>query len=309
MNEIQVDYTPANIAIVDREGFEQSINEIVKKYRGYVVTADTLKEDRSTRADLNKVLKQIDTKRKEIKKEFNAPLDEFQNWIKKAQKPLEETITFIDKGIKELEEQEKAKRIDIIRDEFKQRTQDTEIDSRVFESLIIDLAKAINFNKDFKPKNSLTDSIDFAVEKEKRALEEKKKNRNTVSTIAFNNNLSDAPYIRLLDEGRELNDVLELLNRDAEFEKEKKAREEEKAQLKAAESSPNPVEEVPPANVNEEPSKAPEEVSEPSSDPYPAKLSIAITLKSEADKNKFKNLLISNGFGIYDVIEFTSVDK
>lgn len=310
MDEIQVNYTPANISIVDREGFEKSINEIVKKYRGYVVTVDTLKEDRATRADLNKVLTQIDTKRKDIKKEFNLPLDEFQSWIKKAQKPLEETICFIDKGIKELEAQEKTKRMDVIRQAFQKEVESSEVDSRIFEPLIENLAKAINFNKDFKPKKSLQESIAFAVEKEKRALKDLQKNKQTVSEMAFQHDFSDTPYTRLLDEGRELNEVIALLNQDIQKKEAQQAKallEREQEVVVERQNMPNLKHDQEQINSNdsiEQPAKEPVEAT----NPYPAQLAISITLKSEEEKNRFKTLLVSNGFGLYEVTSFTSVE-
>lgn len=308
MDEIQVNYTPANISIVDREGFERSINEIVKKYRGYVVTVDTLKEDRATRADLNKVLMQIDTKRKDIKKEFNLPLDEFQSWIKKAQKPLEETICFIDKGIKELEAQEKMTRMDIIRQAFQKEVEGTEIDSRIFEPLIENLAKAINFNKDFKPKKTLQESINFAVEKEKRVLEDLKKNKQTISDMAFQHDFSDSPYTRLLDEGRDLNEVIILLNQDIQ----KKEAQQAKALLESKQAPVVENQSVPEQLKQEQESTVSDiSVEEPEKEvnnPYPAQLAISITLKSEEDKNRFKTLLVSNGFGLYEVTSFTSIE-
>jgi predicted outer membrane protein len=84
MNEITVTVQNAIINIEDREKVEQQINEIAKKYSGYLPTADTLTGDKATRASLRKVRKALDDKRKNVKSEYNEPLKEFENWVKKS---------------------------------------------------------------------------------------------------------------------------------------------------------------------------------------------------------------------------------
>ena len=43
MQELQVKITQAQVEIIDREKFEQNINEVVTKYQNYTVTASTIK--------------------------------------------------------------------------------------------------------------------------------------------------------------------------------------------------------------------------------------------------------------------------
>lgn len=42
MQELQVKVTQAQVEIIDREKFEQNINEVVAKYQNYTVTAASL---------------------------------------------------------------------------------------------------------------------------------------------------------------------------------------------------------------------------------------------------------------------------
>ena len=58
MQELQVKVTQAQVEIIDREKFEQNINEVVTKYQNYTVTAATIKDDKQTLADLRKLDKQ-----------------------------------------------------------------------------------------------------------------------------------------------------------------------------------------------------------------------------------------------------------
>lgn len=70
MQELQVKVTQAQVEIIDREKFEQNINEVVAKYQNYTVTASTIKDDKQTLADLRKLDKQVSDERIRNKKEI-----------------------------------------------------------------------------------------------------------------------------------------------------------------------------------------------------------------------------------------------
>jgi len=59
MQELQVEITQAKVKIIDREKFEQNINEVVTKYQNYTVTASTIKDDKQVLANLRKQIRHI----------------------------------------------------------------------------------------------------------------------------------------------------------------------------------------------------------------------------------------------------------
>ena len=59
MSEISVAFEPAKIEVLDREKFEKQINSIAEANSNRVVTAETLKDDKSTRAELRKLYKSL----------------------------------------------------------------------------------------------------------------------------------------------------------------------------------------------------------------------------------------------------------
>lgn len=308
MEEIKVNYTPAVIQIDDRTGFENYIVEVAKKYDGYIVTAETFKQDKAVRADLNRLIKQIDDNRKTVKRDFNQPLNEFETWLKSAVEPLTSAINVIDTGIKELEEMNRIYRVNALENVLAEKADAYTLDIRLFNDKIQEWAKkATNFTKDFAVKQSVIEEMDFLVEKECRIREEREKNRSIISTFAFDNNLSDTPYLRLLEEGKEVNEVLEILHSDTQ-------REKERAELLQAEQARKQAEQQEQVSAHfekeflgaQEPPQAPQQEQQEQSGLYPAQLSIAITLTSEADKERFKQLLLANGFA-YDVLSFRSV--
>lgn len=321
IQEIRVDFEPAIINIAEREQFEQYVNEVVTKYKNYTVSAETLKDDRATRALLNKLVKQIDDKRKEVKREFNKPLDEFTAWVKKASEPLNKTVASIDKSIKELEEHEKQIRSEIIRAEIQNLTKESGIDHRIFEGMVAEWSKAANFNKDFKPKKTLQDSMSYAVEQERLKQEEIKKNKKNISNFAFMSGISDTPYIRMYDDGKEVSEIIEIMNEDIANEKSRK--EAEEAQRKAEEQKRQELvnqqlekdfngqyeqkqvqEEAPSEQV------IPKEIETPSKSEKLKKryrATIEIEFESLEDKDQWKRCMMANGFGEFKAIDFKEI--
>lgn len=226
MNEIKVSVQNAIINIEDREKVEQQINEIAKKYRGYLPTADTLTGDKATRASLRKVRKALDDKRKNVKSEYNVPLKEFEDWVKKALKPLDDAIDAIDKGVKEIEENERQIRLSVVKVAFTEKAESAGIDPRIFAENYDKYLVAANFTAHKKLKSGILDEIEVAVQYEVQKQEGRKNDIASISEIALERNLTAEPYIRELDNGKGLNEILQDMLRDAKAQDEARAKRE-----------------------------------------------------------------------------------
>ncbi|EKF50673.1 DUF1351 domain-containing protein [Lactococcus garvieae] len=317
MNEISVAFEPAKIEVLDREKFEEQINNIAEANSNRVVTAETLKDDKSTRAELRKLYKSLNDEKIRIKKEYNKPLSEFETWFKKAVAVLDKAISQIDDGVKEVEFKQKEERKEIVRAELLELTKDLELDSRIFEVMVEDWAKASNFN-DYKPKKTLQDSMSYAVEQERLKQEEIKKNKENISNFAFMSGISDTPYIRMYDDGKEVSEILEIMNED--IAKEKARKEAEDVQRKAEEQKRqelvnqqlekdfNGQVEQPQVQVEAPPEQAlPKEVETPSDPAEPKKnyrATIEIEFDSIEEKDRWKQCMQANGFGDFKAISF-----
>ena len=108
MQELQVKVIHAQVEIIDREKFEQNINEVVTKYQNYTVTTSTIKDDKQVLADLRKLKKQISDERIKIKRELSQSVDEFDKYIKDTSEPMDKVIDKIASDVKEFEEHQKA---------------------------------------------------------------------------------------------------------------------------------------------------------------------------------------------------------
>lgn len=320
MSEISVAFEPAKIEVLDREKFEKQINSIAEANSNRVVTAETLKDDKSTRAELRKLYKSLNDEKIRIKKEYNKPLTEFETWFKKAVAVLDKAIGQIDEGVKEVEFKQKEERKEIVRAELLELTKDLELDSRIFEVMVEDWAKASNFN-DYKPKKTLQDSMSYAVEQERLKQEESRKNKKNISNFAFMSGISDTPYIRMYDDGKEVSEILEIMNED--IAKEKSRKEAEEAQRKVEEQKRQEL-------VNQQLQKdfngqdeqtqlqeeklservLPEEVETPSKSEEPKKryrATIEIEFESLEDKDRWKRCMVANGFGEFKATDFKEI--
>jgi len=82
------------------------------EYKGVVYeTADeaAMKKDK---ADLNRIINQIEDERKRIKKECMAPYDAFERQVKDVLLPLREAVAFVEKGLSDIEASYRQKKRD-----------------------------------------------------------------------------------------------------------------------------------------------------------------------------------------------------
>lgn len=78
VKDIEIDFKPAVINILEEEKFKEYINRVVAEYTGHVPSVENLTVDRKTRASLNKLITKIETRRKEIKNQL-MPLTQSLN--------------------------------------------------------------------------------------------------------------------------------------------------------------------------------------------------------------------------------------
>lgn len=115
MNEVMVkdftvDFKAPEITVANEEQLANAIKQYASKYDGLVVTEETLADAKKARADLNKLSKAINDRRKEIKREYNDPLKKFESKVKQWDSNLHNAMDSLDVGINELKEREVAER-------------------------------------------------------------------------------------------------------------------------------------------------------------------------------------------------------
>lgn len=221
MQELQAKVTQAQVEIIDREKFEQNINEVVAKYKNYVVTASTIKDDKKVLADLRKLSKQISDERIKIKRELSKSADEFDEYIKATEKPLTDTISKIAKDVKDFEDHQKALRLDTVKSYIANRSAEYMLDPRIFDEKALEYIKAGDFMADgVTLKKATMQSLDDLVTFEFQKQQEFEKAKSAISGQCEEYGMTDQPYLRMLRD-LTLVEVLEQIKADYAFEKQK----------------------------------------------------------------------------------------
>lgn len=221
MQELQAKVTQAQVEIIDREKFEQNINEVVAKYQNYVVTASTIKDDKKVLADLRKLSKQISDERIKIKRELSKSADEFDEYIKATEKPLSDTIFKIAKDVKDFEDHQKALRLDTVKSYIANKSAEYMLDPRIFDEKALEYIKAGDFMADgVTLKKATMQSLDDLVTFEYQKQQEFEKAKSAISGQCAEYGMTDQPYLRMLRD-LTLVEVLEQIKADYAFEKQK----------------------------------------------------------------------------------------
>ena len=234
MQELQVKITQAQVEIIDREKFEQNINEVVTKYQNYTVTASTIKDDKQVLANLRKLDKQVSDERIRNKKLLSEPADEFDKYIKQAIQPLKDIIDKIDVDVKEFEAHQKVVRLDTVKAYISNKSAEYMIDPRVFDEKATEYIKASDFMVDgMTLKKATMKSLDDMVTFEFQKQQELEKSKSAISGLCAEYGMTDSPYIRMLRD-LTLAEVFEQIKADYAFQKEKQELERARQELEQA---------------------------------------------------------------------------
>ena len=117
---------------------KKEIAERTLPYKGLIVTEDAIPTAKADLAKLRKLEKAIDDRRKDVKKEYNAPYMEFEAKVKDILSDIQEAIGNIDSQVKGFEKQADDEKLSQIQ--------------KFFGLAFDELAKDIRFEKVYNPK-------------------------------------------------------------------------------------------------------------------------------------------------------------
>ena len=106
MNEmiVSVEQTNGILNISNYDEIKANVQASMELYKTMVFTEDTLIEAKSTVATLRKLSKCLDDKRKDVKRRYMQPYEEFEDKIKELQQIIAEPIELIAQQTKEYED-------------------------------------------------------------------------------------------------------------------------------------------------------------------------------------------------------------
>ena len=115
-NQLHIEFNAGTVNFPTFEQAKETLDAMINKYRNLVVTADkeSVKSAKETRAELNKIAKALEDKRKEIKKEFEKPLKKAETQLKELVGIVNVAADEIKAQLDEVEEQRKREKMTVV---------------------------------------------------------------------------------------------------------------------------------------------------------------------------------------------------
>ena len=204
-----------------RESFEKDLIEATEKYKDYIPTAGTLKDDKAKRAEFNKLIESKNRIRIDTKNLLSETANTWDSYAKSIIEPFATVVSEFDKGIKEIEEHQRQLKIDTVKSYIANKSAEYMLDPRLFDEKALEYVKAGDFMADgVTLKKATMKSLDDMVTFEFQKQEEYKKTISAISGQCAEYGMTDQPYIRMLKD-MTLVEVLEQIKADYAFEKQK----------------------------------------------------------------------------------------
>lgn len=240
LENIQINFEPAKVAFSDFGAFEAGIEQAVAKYGTFDLEVNTIEEVKQARTDLNKLSQNLEDRRKEIKGKINEPYAEFEKAYKAPYSKLKGLIDTLKQQIDGYEENQKALRKDAVRNWFKEKAVEGNLDPEIFEQYLDGFTKAGQFKKDsFQLLKKTEAELEAIVMDELQKQNQKDQDISIISSQCATHNIGPATYIRAYESGQTLAEVIDSINKDIESAKlfkeqqeaRKRAEEERKAEI------------------------------------------------------------------------------
>lgn len=311
LETIEPIYTPGKISF-DFEAFDKAIQTAVSELSDEQL--DNLEYD-DIKQEITRykgLYDKLETKRKDIAKIYKNPLTEFEGDLKKSCKPLEGLLETLRAKRDEIDEHQRLLRVDHVRSVFEEKCELAGLDKDTFKDKYAEFSlKGCFKSKKMELKKETADKIDALVLAEYDRLEEYKANTAMVEEQALDYELPTEPYIKLLQIGKPLVEVIKQMKKDRDVAIERKQQAEAKQKAEAARlaeieamAQQSANEEIKAVNAETgeviEDTKPVEEVPSKPVEPY--KVNLALTFHGgENQWHQFAKLLDDN-FVNYEIL-------
>lgn len=198
----------------NKEELEAAVRQKIASYENVVYTEDNMKQAKADRAELNKLTKAIEERRKKVKKIINEPYSIFEAELKEILALIQEPVGIIDRQVKAFEDQQKDEKKKSIR--------------KSYDEVIGDLAEVLPFEKVFESRYlNQTYKLATAQADVKAKVEKVRTDLETIDSLEskFKLNAKDV-YIKTLDLSKALAENKRLSDLEEKLEAEKKRKEE-----------------------------------------------------------------------------------
>ena len=290
-----------------RESFEKDLIEATEKYKDYIPTAGTLKDDKAKRAEFNKLIESKNRIRIDTKNLLSETANTWDSYAKSIIEPFATVVSEFDKGIKEIEEHQRQLKIDTVKSYLANKSAEYMLDPRLFDEKALEYVKAGDFMADgVTLKKATMKSLDDMVTFEYHKQQEFEKAKSAISGLCAEYGMTDSPYIRQLKD-LTLAEVFEQIKADYEFEKQKEElrQAQERVERDRQEQAPKSTETP---NFDPETGEILDGEQIPQNEPnalrgaendlkrYTQKMTLEVYFVDTAEKDRFKATLEQAGF-------------
>lgn len=237
LENIKPIYVPGKITL-DFDGLDKAIALAVAQLEDKKIDELDYKEIKDQITRYKALDDGLDAERKKIAKNFKNPLDEFEKRLAKSRTPLGELLEKLRKIRDDIDEHERLLRVDVVRTTFEDKCMVAGIEKSTFADKYDEysLKKYFKTGK-YELKKTTLDEMDALVLSEFDALEEYKANKQAIQEQAQEYDLPADSYIRHLEDGKSLVDILKMMksDRDAEIARKEQKEAQEKAEAERLE--------------------------------------------------------------------------
>lgn len=278
----------------NKEELKGYLEQQLTKYEGLVVTAETEKDCKKVKTELGKLETAIEDFRKTTKKSLSAPIAQFESDCKELVSLIQEVKNPIDKQLKEIENNRKAEKEVLIREEISKIVTEYSLDEKHSAQIDIKaswLTKTMSINK-------ITTEIKNLAESLKIAQTSVERNKDVIKTTCGMHNsrlkqpLDATGWIALLEKGEDVHEIVAKIHEEGKRRLATEIEEEEK-EAREILNAPEP-----------EPVKH-EEPVEPIYRPKQDEPIMSATIKlygTQQQFKAFKNIMASIGMH-YDIVK------
>ena len=207
----------------NKEELEAAVRAKIAGYENVVYTEENIKAAKNDRAELNKLIKAIEERRKQVKNIINEPYAVFEAELKEITALINEPVALIDQQVKAFEEKQKKEKKAAIK--------------ATYDENIGDLTEVLPFEKIFDSRYlNQTYKLATAQKEIVDKIDTVKTDLETIDSLdsKYKLNAKDV-YIKTLDLSKALAENKRLADLEEKLEAERKAAEAKKAQEAAAE--------------------------------------------------------------------------
>lgn len=311
LETIEPVYTPGAIKF-DFEKFDAAIQAAVSELSDEQLESLEYNDIKKEITRYKGLIDKLDDKRKGIGRIYKDPLTEFESNLKTSLNPLKALLNKLRAKRDEIDEHKKTLRIDHVRSVFESKCELAGLDKDTFKNKYESFSKVGDFmDKKMKLKKVTEEKIDALVLAEYDRLEEYKGNVAMIEEQAFDYELPAELYIKLLQIGTPLVEVIKQMKKDRDAAVERKQRAEAKEKAEAARLAE--IEAMAKQSANEEIKVVNAETGEviegtkpveemPSKPVEPYKVNLALTFHGgEQQWHQFAKLLDDN-FVNYEIL-------